>query len=109
VNVQLPEDLSRVEQVVLLEDPTPSQYSFSDRAAQVVHVLLAVPGQQRQVQDERDPVSVDKEEEGQETVNGGLGDDVGVEAVAKVDGVDVVAGAKLAYADRCAASQRSAR
>jgi hypothetical protein len=60
-----------------------------------VHVLLAVPGQQRQVQDKGDPVSVDKEEESQETVNGGLGDDVGVEAVAEVNGVDVIAGAKL--------------
>jgi hypothetical protein len=31
-------------------------------------------------------------------VNGGFGDDVGVEAVTQVDGVDVVAGAKLACA-----------
>jgi hypothetical protein len=31
-------------------------------------------------------------------VNGGLGDDVGVEAVAEVDGVNVVAGAKSACA-----------
>lgn len=31
-------------------------------------------------------------------MNGGLGDDVGVEAVAEVDGVNVVAGAKLACA-----------
>jgi hypothetical protein len=32
VNVQLPEDLGRVEQVVLLEDPIPSQYSCSQTA-----------------------------------------------------------------------------
>lgn len=31
-------------------------------------------------------------------MNGGLGDDVGVQAVAEVDGVDVVTGAKLACA-----------
>lgn len=31
-------------------------------------------------------------------MDGGFGDDVGVEAVAKIDGVDVVAGAKLACA-----------
>ena len=33
-------------------------------------------------------------------MNGGLRNDVRVEAVAKVDGVDVVAGAKLACADQ---------
>jgi hypothetical protein len=31
-------------------------------------------------------------------MDGGFGDDVGVEAVAEVDGVDVVTGAKLACA-----------
>lgn len=31
---------------------------------------------------------------------GGLGDDVGVQAVAKIDGVDVVTGAKLACAQQ---------
>jgi hypothetical protein len=61
-------------------------------------ILLAVPSQQRQVQNQGNPVSVDEEEEGQESVDGGFGDDVGVEAVAKVDRVDVVAGAKLACA-----------
>jgi len=33
-------------------------------------------------------------------VDGGLGDDVGVQAVAEIDGVDVVTGAKLACADQ---------
>ena len=60
------------------------------------HVLLSVPCQEGQVQDQSHPVSVDKEEEGQESVDSGFGDDVGVEAVAQVDRVDVVAGAKLA-------------
>jgi hypothetical protein len=41
-------------------------------------------------------------------MDGGLGDDVGVEAVTEVDGVDVVAGAKLECADRIAASRGSA-
>jgi len=73
VDVQLPEDLCRIEEVSVLED------------------LLDVPDQQRQVEYQREPISVDKEEECQKSVHGGLGDDVGVEAVAEVDGVDVVA------------------
>lgn len=53
-------------------------------------VLLRIECQERQVEEDRKPVAVDNEEEGQESVNGGLGDDVGVQAVAKVDRVDVV-------------------
>lgn len=55
------------------------------------NVLLDVPSQQRQVQDQRQPVSVDKEQEGQESMYGSLGNDVCVEAVAEVYRVDVVA------------------
>jgi len=55
------------------------------------HQLLDVPGQERQVQDQRHPVSVDKEKEGQETMDGDFRDDVGVEAVAEVNRVDVIA------------------
>lgn len=54
-------------------------------------LLLRVVSQQGQVQDECQPVSVDEEEGCQEGVNSGFGDDVHVEAVAEVDGVDVVA------------------
>jgi hypothetical protein len=59
----------------------------------ILHVLLGVPCQQRQIQDKREPVSVNEEEESQESVYGSFGDDVGVEAVAEVDRVDVVTGA----------------
>jgi hypothetical protein len=38
-------------------------------------------------------------------VNGGFGNDVGVEAVAEVDRVDVVTGAKLASYRKAAAEQ----
>ena len=62
------------------------------------HILLSVPGQQRQVQDQGDPVSIDEKQEGEESVDGGFGNDVCVQAVAEVDGVDVVTGAKLACA-----------
>lgn len=73
VYIQLSEDLSRIKQVLIL------------------HNLLSVPGKQWQVKDQGDPVPVDKEQDGQESVNGGFGDDVSVEAVAEVDRVDVVA------------------
>jgi hypothetical protein len=53
-------------------------------------VLLRIECQERQVEEDREPVAVDNEEECQESVNSGLGDDVGVQAVAKVDRVDVV-------------------
>ena len=52
--------------------------------------LLRIENKQRQVQDDSKPVSVDDEQEGQESVNGGFGDDVGVETVAEINGVDVV-------------------
>lgn len=56
-----------------------------------MNVLLRIPGQQRQVQNERHPVAVDQEQDGQESVDAGLGDDVHVQAVAEIDRVDVVA------------------
>jgi len=55
------------------------------------YVLLRVPGQEGQVKDERHPVAVDQEQEGQESVDTGLGDDVHVQAVAEIDRVDIVA------------------
>jgi hypothetical protein len=62
--------------------------------------LLCVPGHERQIQDERHPVSVDQEQESQKSVYGGFGDDVGVETVAEIDRVDVVTAAPLACARR---------
>jgi hypothetical protein len=55
-----------------------------------VSILLRVPCQQRQIQKNSQPVSVDEEKYGKEAMYGCFGDDVGVEAVAKIDGVDVV-------------------
>jgi hypothetical protein len=57
-----------------------------------MHVLLGVEQHEGQVQHDGEPVPVDEEEECQDSVNSGFGDDVGVEAVAEVDRVDVVAG-----------------
>lgn len=54
-------------------------------------VLLCVESQERQVEQDGDPVTIDDEEEGQEGVDGSFRDDIGVETVAQVDRVDVVA------------------
>jgi hypothetical protein len=61
----------------------------------MLHILLSVPSQKWQVQNERHPISVDEEEDSQEGVYGSFRDDVGVEAVAQIDRVDVVAVARL--------------
>ena len=53
-------------------------------------VLLHIPGKEGQVENQRQPVPVDQEQECQETVHGGLRDDVGIEAVAEIDRVDVI-------------------
>jgi len=73
MDVELSENLGRVKEVLVLED------------------FLCVPGKQRQVEDQGDPVPVDEEQNGDESVDGSFGDNVGVEAVAKVNRVDVVA------------------
>lgn len=55
-----------------------------------MNILLDVPAKKRQVENKRHPVSVDEEEEGQETMHSSLGDNVGVESVAEINGVNVV-------------------
>ena len=55
------------------------------------YVLLCVPRKEGQVENERHPVAVDQEQDGQEGVDTSLGDDVHVKTVAQVDRVDVVA------------------
>lgn len=57
----------------------------------IVEDLLDIESKQRQVQNQSDPVSVDQEQQSQEGVDGGFGDDVGVKTVAQVDRVDVIA------------------
>ena len=95
MHIELPEDLSRIQKMLILEDSGSSQRVVSTKNTQS-HVLFAIPCQQRQIQDQSHPVPVDEEKECQESVDGSFGDDVGVEAVAEVDRVDVIAGAKLA-------------
>jgi hypothetical protein len=55
-----------------------------------VCILLDVESQERQVENQSNPVAIDEEQESKETMNSSFWDDVGVQAVAKVDGVDVV-------------------
>lgn len=95
VHIQLAEDLCRVKQVGVVNDPiasTSALYypSYLAKLTGPSHVLLDVPRQQGNVEDQRQPVAVDEEQESQEAMYSSLGDDVGVQAVAKVDRVDVV-------------------
>lgn len=55
-------------------------------------LLLNVPCKERQVQDQRHPVSIDEEQQRQEAVDGSFGNDVCVEAITEIDRVDVVTG-----------------
>ena len=73
VHVELPEDFSRVKQMLIVDD------------------LLSIPGQERNVEQKRSPVSIDEEESCQKCVDGGFWNDVGVEAVAEVNRVDIIA------------------
>jgi hypothetical protein len=63
---------------------------FLNRWGTILDALLDVPSKERKVQNQRNPVAIDEEEEGEESMDGGFGDDIGVEAVAQIDGVDVV-------------------
>ena len=58
--------------------------------AGVIISLFRVVRNQREVQDQGDPVSIDQEESRQECVYASFGKDVGVQAIAEVDGVYVV-------------------
>lgn len=74
----------------------------------VVHVLLSVPSQQRQVQDQGHPVTINQEQEGQKGVNGGFWDNVRVEAVAEIDRVNIITVRKFSIACIAAEQPRKA-
>ena len=61
-------------------------------------LLLDVPGEKRDVEDQRNPVPVDQEQEGQEPMHSGFRNDIRIQAVAEVDRVDVVTEAQTALA-----------
>jgi len=54
------------------------------------HVLLYVEDNEWQIEQKRNPVSVDKEEECKDAVDEGFRNDVGVETVAEIDRVDII-------------------
>jgi len=56
----------------------------------VIKNLFRVIGQERQIQEKREPVTVDQEQNRENAVNCSFRDDVCIEAVAKVNGVDVI-------------------
>jgi hypothetical protein len=115
VYVQLSEDLRGIQEMLVLIYPvpntlaTPSQHTTisahiqhsSERLANSLgrsiswgiceYVLIPIPSHQRQIQHQRQPISIYEEERSEKGVDAGFRDDVHVEAVAEVDGVDVVA------------------
>jgi len=72
VHVKLAEYLCRIKEMGVVDD------------------LLHVPADERQVDDQRQPVAVDKKQEGQEAMDGGLRDDIRVQSVTEVDRVNIV-------------------
>ena len=92
VDVELAEDLGGIQEMRVVDYPAAGQRRCLLLFPPIrIDLLLGVPSEQRQVEDQGDPVSVDKEQECQEPVDGDFRDDVRVEAVAEVNRVDVVA------------------
>lgn len=95
MDIQLPENLGGVEEMSVVDDPARVSlflcHNIYPPESGVEHPLLDVPAEERQVKNQRNPVAVDQEQEGQESVDGDFRDDVLVEAVAEVNRVDVVA------------------
>lgn len=105
VYIQLAEDLSRIQKVLVVKDPrnrrrvslvslfSPPNSNTPTGSLFGQNILLGIECQQRQVENEREPVAVDQEQDSEESVDSGFGDDVGVKTVAEVNGVDVVTAA----------------
>lgn len=66
-------------------------------------LLFRIPSQEGKVQQYRNPVTINQKENCEEGMNGSLGDDVGVEAVAEVNGIDIVT--EIAISIHCLPSQ----
>ena len=64
VHIKLSKDFRRIQEVLVLKDPGSVSFPVVSCDDRFQYVLLAVPGQQRQIQDECDPVSVDQEKKG---------------------------------------------
>jgi hypothetical protein len=75
--------------MLVLEDPNHCQLCVP-RCHGRDSVLLSIPQQKWKIQENREPVTVDEEQDGKEGMDSSLRDDVCIEAVAEVDGVDIV-------------------
>jgi hypothetical protein len=77
---------------ILKQPPAPPRHRDSDLEGMwsMGNVLLDVEYEQGQIEHERNPVPVDKEEEGQEAVDGSFRYNVCIEAVAEIDRINVV-------------------
>ena len=107
MHIQLSEDLSGVQKMGVIHNssdhvskalkseqlPVPTA-SPKDRESMHMeyreNVLLDVECEEWQIEQKRNPVPVDKEQEGQETMDGGFRNDVCVEPVAEIDRINVV-------------------
>jgi len=72
VHIQLSEDFSGIEKMG------------------VINNLLDIEGKEWKVENQRNPISIDEEQKGEETMNRSFWNDVGVQTVAEIDRVDVV-------------------
>lgn len=103
MDIEFSEDLSRVQQMRVVKNSGLSVslalytrrislacWAGRSTRATLKTILFYVESDERQVEQERNPVPVDEEEQGQEAVNGGFGNDVRVQTVAKVDRVNVI-------------------
>jgi hypothetical protein len=92
---------AKLDEGFLLMDVELAENLGSIQEMGVVDDLLDVPCEERDVEQQGHPVAVDQEEQRQESVHSGLGNDVRVEAVAEVDGVDVVTEKTVVLASPC--------
>jgi hypothetical protein len=103
VNIELSENLSGIEKMGVIDDSNSKLVKKNHTTAPLhwwpcergkaltdIYLLLDVKYHKWQVQNKGHPVSVDKEKERQESMNGGFGDNVRVDTIAKIDRVDVV-------------------
>jgi len=72
VNIQLAENFSSIQEML------------------IIHNLLNIPCDERQIKQKSYPITVDQEQESQEAMYGRLRDDIRVKSVAEVDGINVI-------------------
>jgi hypothetical protein len=97
MHVQLSEDLGSVKQMLVLYNP--AMLLTRPQSLVILDSLFGIEGKQRQIENKRQPVSVDQEQERQKSVYSGFWDNVCVETVAEINRVDVVATSYQQFVD----------